>query len=196
MDNLREHGGNAPVPVDEERIPKSCSRTPCAARLAAVEISHATRDGDRKRGQNPGSAGEAAGSLRKRASGRGVRKWFTIWRVTPGKAPSGEAGIESTDGCHDEPKSMLVCSVEPAVCEFGLLSRSGGASCARGLGKPSKPSNRGVGGTWSAESGSRGRDAESALNERVAGAAELRGPSTSYVEGPLPVCAHCGRSTR
>jgi hypothetical protein len=154
VDNLREHGGNTAVPVDERRIPKSCSRTPCAARLAAVEISHATRDGDRIRGQNPGSAGEVAGSSRKRASGCGGRKWFTTWRVTPGKAPSGEAGIESTDGCHDEPESTLACSVEPAVQEIGLLSRSGGASCARGLGKLSKPSNRGVWGTWSAESGS------------------------------------------
>ena len=42
------------VPVDDQRIPKSFSPAPCAARLAAVEISHATRDGDRIRGETPG----------------------------------------------------------------------------------------------------------------------------------------------
>jgi len=44
-------GGNVTAPVGERRILKSPSPAPCAVRLAAVEISHATRDGDRIQGE-------------------------------------------------------------------------------------------------------------------------------------------------
>ena len=91
-------GGNVTAPVDERRILKSASPAPCAVRVAAVEISHATRDGDRIQGETPGSAGIRAGSSRKRASGCGVREWSTTWRVAPGKGAF-RGGRHRVDRC-------------------------------------------------------------------------------------------------
>ena len=122
VDNLPEHGDNLSAPVDEQRILKSPSQAPCATRAMAVEISHATRDGDRIQGATPGSASNRAGSSRKRASGDGVRKWCTNWRVSPGRRLLGSG--HRVDRCVLRlAESMLACSVGPAGRAIGLRSR-------------------------------------------------------------------------
>ena len=86
VDNMPLHGGNPTSPVDERRILKSISPAPCAPRLAAVEIFHATRDGDRDEEGNLGVQRKSEPGVR--ASGRAVLGFASgppPWRVAPGK---------------------------------------------------------------------------------------------------------------